>query len=275
MTVLVTGATGTVGRRLVTHLAAAGARVRALSRTPATAALPRGVEVVRGDLADPGSLTGAFDGVVALHLISFAGEAYVPLQTAPEVLGRAAQAGVRRVTVLSGFRPGPVERAVVASGLGWTLLQPVEFMANALAWAPAVRERGVVRAPFGDTRSALVHEDDIAAVAAAALLGDAHTARSYTLTGPAALTTAEAVCTIAAVVGRPVRFEEMSEQEARDELRAAGYAEEDIDGLIALGADPPARVGTVTSTVEEVTGRPARTFREWVEEHAGAFGTAP
>ena len=112
MTILVTGATGTVGRHVVGELVRAGHAVRALTRNPAKADLPEGVEVVAGDLAVPDSLTAAFDGVTAAHLINFAGEGYAPLGTGPQIVELAAKSGVRRVTVLGGRaeavrRPAP------------------------------------------------------------------------------------------------------------------------------------------------------------------------
>ncbi|MDA3645728.1 NAD(P)H-binding protein [Saccharopolyspora indica] len=270
MTVLVTGATGTVGRHIVRGLIDRGQQVRALTRNPATAALPDGAEVAAGDLADPGTLSEAFEGVEAMHLISFADAAYSPLRTAPEVLELALRAGVRRITVLTGFAPGPVERAVEAAGVEWTHVQPVEFMANALAWSDAVRA-GVVEIPFAHTRSAMVHEADIAAVAVTALVEDGHSGKAYTVTGPEAISYAEAVRTVGEVVGKPIRLVELTEEQARAEFREAGYSEAEVDEFVELGSNPPEHARTVAPTVREVTGTPGRTFAEWVAENAAAF----
>ncbi|SDH88325.1 NAD(P)H-binding [Sinosporangium album] len=168
MTVLVTGATGNVGRHLVAQLLDAGHRVRALTRDPSKAALPPGAEVVGGNLTDAPGLARAFDGVTAAHLINFNGEDYSLLANGPEITDLAREAGVRRVTVLKGSPDkSPLEQAVEASGLAWTHLGPVEFMCNALEWTASVRDEGVVREAFPEARSAMVHEADIAAVAAA------------------------------------------------------------------------------------------------------------
>ncbi|RZQ60537.1 NAD(P)H-binding protein [Amycolatopsis suaedae] len=270
--VLVTGATGTVGRQVVRGLADRGQRVRALTRNPATATgVPDGVEVAAGDLADPATLGPALAGVTKLHLISFAGDGYAPLVTAPEVLDLAVAAGTRRVTVLTGYEEGPVERAVERSGVEWTHLQPVEFMANALGWADTIRAGGTVREFGVHQPSAKIHEADIAAVAVEALLDGRHAGRSYPLTGPAAITVAESVATIGAAIGRDIPVEERPLDELAGRLRADGHPEETVAGLLRLATDPPAEVYTVLPTVEEVTGTPARPFTRWVAEHAGAF----
>ncbi|MBB5959501.1 uncharacterized protein YbjT (DUF2867 family) [Saccharothrix tamanrassetensis] len=271
MTILVTGATGTVGGHLVDQLVRGGHDVRAMTRNPLRARVPEGAEVVAGDLTRPETLPTALAGVTALHLISFGGEGYAPLENAGEVLELAKKAGVRRVTVLTGFEPGPVEAAVEDSGLEWTHLQPVEFMANMLEWAPSVRADLPVSLPFAHCPSAMVHEADIAAVAAAALLDDGHDGCAYTITGPQALTPVEAARLLSEALGRPLRTVEVGAEEARRELREAGLGEDEVESIVRLGTDPPERVHTVLPTVEQVTGRPARTFSQWATEHAHAF----
>lgn len=272
MTILVTGATGTVGRLVVDELLPAGQQVRALTRNPAKAGLPEGVEVVAGDLARPETLAAAFDGVTAAHLINFAGDDYAPLPDGAEVVRLAAEAGVRRVTVLGGRADGPLEQALATTDIEWTLLHPVEFMSNTLRWwTHSVRSEGVVREPFGDRLSALVHERDIAAVAATVLVNGGYAGRSLTLTGPRAVTTAEKVRMLSEAVGTEIRFVELTREEARAQWRAVGMGEETIEFLFeALGNTPPEGY-TVVPTVEEVTGRPARGFAEWAAEHAREF----
>jgi uncharacterized protein YbjT (DUF2867 family) len=246
-TVLVTGATGIVGRHLVDQLLAAGHRVRALTREPPSACLPDGVDVVGGDLGDVACLGGLFDGVTAAHLITFDSSEFEPLTTGAEIVALAEKAGVRRLTAVRwDEEPSPVETAIEASGLERVFLVPAEFMADTLEWAARIKAKGVVREDFPDTPSALVHEADVAAVAVVGLTGADH-GRTHRITGPEALTPRQRVRIIADVLGREVDLVE-SERTYPPE---AGYR--------------------VLPTVEEVTGVPARSFARWVREHAEAF----
>ncbi|MFF0312755.1 NAD(P)H-binding protein [Streptosporangium sp. NPDC004379] len=271
MTFLVTGATGTVGRHIMDELVRDGRRVRALTRDPGRAAVPAGVEVVAGDLTVTDSLVAAFDGVTAVHLINFGGDDYGLLRNGREIVDLAVKAGVRRVTVLGGWDQGTLEPAVRASDLEWTFVRPTEFMSNALKWAEPVRTEGVVHEPFGDATTAVVHEADIAAVAATALAEGGHAGRTYGLTGPERLSTRDKVRVIGEVIGRPVEFVELTEEQARERMAAEGQPQELIDFLIGVFGDVPEEPNIVNDVVERVTGRPARTFAGWVAEHADAF----
>ncbi|MGK5555870.1 SDR family oxidoreductase [Actinomadura kijaniata] len=177
--VLVTGATGTVGRQVTAQLAEAGAEVRALTRDPRAA----GTEAVRGDLTDPPSLRAAMAGVDAVFLVW-------PFATAkglPPVLDMVAE-HARRVVYLSSaaVREGErhAESMIKRSGLEWTFLRPHAFSANALAWADQIRAGGVVRSPYPAATTAPIHEHDIAAVAVRALLSEGHAGTAPLLTGP-------------------------------------------------------------------------------------------
>lgn len=270
--ILVTGATGTVGHHLVDQLVQAGQPVRALTRNPAAANFPDEVKVVSGDLTAPETLVPALDGVTGMHLIPIGGDDYTPLQTAPEIIELATEAGVQRVTVLTGTDDElAVVKAVEAAGVEWTHLRPAEFMANALEWTESIRTEGEVQASFGDKPRAMIHEADIAAVAVTALLEDGHTGQTYTLTGPEALSRIEAVRTIGEEIGRDIRFVELTPEQAREQMRALGLQEESIEAVIEYETNPPEEAYTVLPTVEQVTGQPARTFAEWTAEHAEAF----
>ncbi|HEV7896855.1 MAG TPA: NAD(P)H-binding protein [Planosporangium sp.] len=282
MPILVTGATGTVGRSLVQQLVDAGHQVRALTRDPGSAAarrLPQQVEVVRGDFGVPETLVPALRGVERMHLVAVDG--YGPLTTAPQVVALAEEAGVRRITHLGHQDPSradddPVEAphravrwAIEASGLEWTHVFPGEFMANTFAWIGSIRAESVVRAPFGDWRSAMVHEADIAAIAMAALLDDAHVGRAYTPTGPEPVRRADAVRMIGEALGREVRFVQLTPQQAREHWRDM-YPEYVIEWFLEMGEYLDTNV-TVLPDVEKVTGRPGRTFRQWAADHADDF----
>jgi uncharacterized protein YbjT (DUF2867 family) len=275
--ILVTGSTGNVGSELVRTLLAGGHPVRALVRDESrAAAVPDGAEATVGDLNRPDSLEAALDGVTAVHLLA----GYAGL---PEALTRMRQAGVQRVTlqsssaVPSGDRTNAVaryhiesEEAIRASGLGFTFLQPNGFMSNALEWAEPLRRGDVVTAAFAGVRTAQIDPRDIAAVAAAALTTDAHEGRSYRLSGPEALLAADRVAILGSVLGRDLRLEAQSDDDARADM-AARMPPEYVDAFFSFFVDGTLDESEVLPTVEEVTGRPPRTFAAWAAEHAAAF----
>ncbi|MCP2333238.1 hypothetical protein [Actinoalloteichus caeruleus] len=158
------------------------------------------------------------------------------------------------------------------SDLEWTALIPGEFMSNLLEWAETLRERGYVTEPFPDVRSAIVHEADIAAVAATALVQGGHGGREYWVTGPEALTVHDKVRTISDVLGREIRYVEQTREEAVAGWRAAGFTQEHIEFFLEMRTNPPRQGAVPQPTVEEVTGHPPRAFERWVRENAAAFG---
>ncbi|QYN37902.1 NmrA family NAD(P)-binding protein [Pseudonocardia sp. DSM 110487] len=268
MTTLVTGATGNTGRHVVAELVRRGERVRALTRNPAAAAFPAEVETVAGTHTSPAELGSALDGVSRLHITVTAGLAEV----GPELVRRAVDAGVRRISVVWGGWVGPVEQAVAESGVEWTRLEPQEFMSNTLTWIDSIRTEGVVREPY-DFPSALVHEADIGEVAAVALLEDGHAGRAYNLTGPESLTTRERIAILSRAIRRDITFVPITHEQAVERLMATGVSRADADYVIGWYAAPTDDATTVVDTVEKVTGHPARTFAQWVAEHAQCFAT--
>ncbi len=275
MKFLVTGATGRVGRYLVSELLENDHEVRALTRNPVKANLPSGTEVIAGDLTQPSTLVGAFDGVTGVHLINFGGNDGAPLQTGSELMAMAQAAGVQRVTVLRGGPEGELEAAVKASSLSWTFIEPVEFMSGALDYAESIRTTGMLAEPFADRRTAIVHDRDIAAVAARALSQDGHAGQSYIITGGEVLTPRKMVRIIAETLGRDIPFIELTEAQALEKWQAEGQPQELIDFMLWVYVNTPVEGYTVTPTVEQVTGRPPRTFAEWAAENIDAFRPAP
>lgn len=270
MTILVTGATGKVGRQVVNELLKTGHRVKALSRYPASATLPAGVEVVAGDLSKPDTLVPALRGVTGLHLIT-TGAGYVPLTTGEEIIRIAEAAGVKRVSVLWDGKKGTVEEALESSNLEWTQLQPVDYMSNVMNWRESIRTEGVVRDMFGDSLNASIHEQDIGRVAAAVLSEDVHVGKIYPLTGPEALTVPDKVQILSHYIGKDVKFIQLTEEQERKRMAELGVDEGVIDYVINWYKNPPVEAYTVNQTVEQVTGRPAKTFAEWAEEHSSYF----
>jgi uncharacterized protein YbjT (DUF2867 family) len=153
----------------------------------------------------------------------------------------------------------------------WTRLEPQEFMANTLGWAESIRSEGAVREPY-DLPSALVHEADIGAVAATALLEDGHVGQAYNLTGPATFTPSERLAVLGDALGRSLSFVPITHQAAIDRLVAVGVGQAEADYVVGWYADNDAPSRTVVDTVEQVLGRPPRTFHQWVEEHLDRFG---
>ncbi|MEN3540108.1 NAD(P)H-binding protein [Microbispora sp. ZYX-F-249] len=269
--IVVTGATGNVGGRLVALLAAAGERVTAVSRR--AAALPEGVRHVRADLEDPAGLKDALDGADALFLL-------VAGQDPQAILDAARAGGVRRVVLLSsqgaGTRPqfyghpAAFEDAVRRSGLEWTILRPGGFHSNAYAWAESVRGGRTIAAPFGDVGLPTVDPDDIAEVAAAVLREDGHAGRVYELTGPAPTTPRERAAAIGDALGTPVRFTEQTREEARAQMLHF-MPEQVVEGTLAILGEPLEAERRAGPDVERVLGRAPRSFADWAVRNVAAF----
>jgi len=267
--ILVTGATGKVGRHVVSGLLERGAGVRALTRRPESADLPAGAEVVAGDLSEGQRLARHLDGVEAVFLLW-------PFFT-DDGIGDAVDAlagGSRRIVYLSAEaavrRPGSfwagVERAVERTAAEWVLLRPTGFAANTLMWAGQIRDSGVVRWPYGRAARSLIHERDVAAVAVKALTEDGHAGARHVLTGPEAIRQVEQVEAIGDALGRDLRWEELAREDAEREL--AGRVP---DTALDTWADFVETPEAVTATVQEITGRPARPFAEWARDHVAEF----
>lgn len=279
--ILVIGGTGTVGSQVLAQLSAKGVQVRALARNPGAARLPSQVEVVCGDLTLPETLDSCLDGIDTVFLVWTA-----PAAAVAPALERIAK-HARRIVFLSApiktahplfQQPNPlkalfeqIERLIVTSGLHWTFLRPGMFAANALSWwAPQIRAGDVVRWPYLAAPTAPIDERDIAAVAVRALCEDGHAVAEYVLTGPQSSTQFEQVSTIARVIGRSLRIEEISPEEARRELLRIGPLVA-VNMLLDAWAAAIGQPAHVTSTVADITGTPARDFDDWVTDHSAEF----
>ncbi|MFD7663216.1 SDR family oxidoreductase [Streptomyces sp. NPDC059788] len=277
--IVVTGATGNVGRPLTRALAEAGEQVTAVSRH--AVAMPDGVRHVAADLAEPTSLTPALDGAKALFLL-LSGDLHAPDARPADIIALAAASGVRRIVLLSSqgvaTRPlGPtrvamraLEDALRESGLAWSVLRPGGFASNALSWAESVRTQGTVAAPFGDVGVPVIDPADIAEVAAACLLDDRHTGGVYELNGPEAITPRQQTEAIAAALGSPVRFHELTRDEAKAMMTQSVPEELADDTLDIISAPNPAEL-RISPDVERVLGRAPHPFGDWVARHIAAF----
>ncbi|HEY1308571.1 MAG TPA: NAD(P)H-binding protein [Vicinamibacterales bacterium] len=281
--VLVTGATGHIGSEVVSQLRGTGCRVRAMSRKPRSASLPADVDIVHGDLTAPDTLDGCVNGIDSVFLVWTA-----PLAAAAPAIERIA-AHVRQIVLLTSPHRAPhpffqqpnamrlvhagVEQLIEASGVRWTFLRPGPFAINCRNWwAPQIRNGDAVRWFYADAATAPVHERDIAAVAVRSLLDEAH-GNEYVLTGPASLTQREQVQIIGDAIGRRLRFEELPRESAREQMLAMRFPPPIADMLLDAYAAAVGRRAFVTSAVLDITGTPARSFHEWVNDHAGDFTT--
>jgi uncharacterized protein YbjT (DUF2867 family) len=283
--VLVTAATGRIGRLVVEELLRAGALVRALTRRPEHAALPAEVEVVSGDLTVPASLDAALETATSVFLVWTAAPT-----TAEAVVARIAAAPSsrqRRVVYLSSphrtphpffQQPNPmrdlhreIERLLAATGLEVAVLRPGMFASNALHWwAPQIRKSDVVRWPYANAETAPIDERDIGAVAARVLLDARHARGDFVLTGPESLSQATQVRTMGDVIQRALRVEELSPDEFRRETAGTwpgGVAEI----LLAAWQATLGKPAFVTSSVHDILGSRPRTFHQWAADHAWAI----
>ncbi|MEU3188206.1 NAD(P)H-binding protein [Streptomyces sp. NPDC006923] len=277
--IVVTGATGNIGRPLTHALAEAGQQVTAVSRH--TAALPNGVRHVAADLTKPAGLKPALTGAKALFLL-LSGDLHAAGARPADIIGEAAASGVRRVVLLSTLgvvtRPfGPTRIAMRAledtlrsSGLEWAILRPGGFASNALWWAESVRTRQVVAAPFGDIGVPIIDPADIAAVAAACLQDDLHAGGVYELTGPEVITPRRQAAAISAALGSPVKFHELTRDEAKAAMTQSMPAELADDTLDILGSPSPAELH-VSPDVHRVLGRAPQSFADWAARNVAAF----
>ena len=277
--ILVTGATGNVGRQVVLELLASGTTVRALAHSRGRDSLPDGVDVADGDLAAPDTLQPALRGVDTVFLVW----PFLTTVQAPAVL-EAIGRHARRLVYLSsaGVNDGAerqtdpinqlhadMESLIATSGLTSTILRSDTIASNALGWADQIRSGDVVRGPE-IAATAVIHERDVAAVAARALTQNGRPEATHVLTGPDVVSRADQVRAIGDALGRPLRFEKVPTDLARRQMLADGRPPALVEALLA-SADGRTESRVVTSTFEDLMGRPPRTFRQWAIDHADDF----
>ncbi|MFC3495722.1 NAD(P)H-binding protein [Glycomyces rhizosphaerae] len=281
--ILITGATGTIGRPLVAALHARGMAVRALTRDPSRARFPEGVEVVAGDPSRPVSIAAHLAGVRAVFLNSSAIR-----DSCVEFADLAKQRGVTRLVALAAYnveqdfalqpsrhigdRNRECEAVVEDSGLEWVSLRPQVYASMAVPlWAGQLRLGDTVSWPYAGFAEAVIDPRDVAEVAARALVDDELLGRKPVLTGPEALTQAEMLAVIAEVTGRPLRYEEESVLAFVDRIAAMGLPSELAASFVARYAAFGGQTPELSDEVPKILGRPARTYRDWITDHAAVF----
>lgn len=277
MTILITGATGNVGRPLTSLLKDTGAHVRAVTRN-AHAALPPGVETTP-------SVRAALDGVSAVFLnsralgpdLTWLVDALKGTKTKLVALSamNVDEDFSRQPSRLRGDRNKEVEQLAVESGLPWVSLRPALFATNFIGmWAGQLQAGDVVAGPYAQAASAPIVESDIAAVAAQALLTDELVGQKVPLTGPRSHTNAELLAIIGKVLGRDLHYQEIPVDLVRKRFEAIGFPAEFGTAYTALLAETVHTPAAVTDGVQRILGRPAQPFADWVSRHRAAFTPA-
>ncbi|MFD6068355.1 NAD(P)H-binding protein [Amycolatopsis lurida] len=270
--IVVTGATGNVGRPLVENLVAAGEEVTAVARRISPSDMPEGVRTVRADLARTEGLKEVFAGADRVFLLT-SGEFLAAGGDVAEVVTAAGDAEIVLLSsqgVATGRHAPAFEEAVKATSPKWTVLQPGGFASNAFQWAPAIRADRVVAAPFGDVALPVIDPADIADVAAAVLREPGHHGRTYVLTGPEPISPRRQAADLGDALGEPLRFAELSEDEARAAMTEF-MPPVVVEATLSILGRPTEEERRVSPDVEKVLGRPGRTFAEWAARNAAAF----
>jgi uncharacterized protein YbjT (DUF2867 family) len=281
MTYLITGATGEVGSRVTRQLLERGIRPRVLTRSEEKTRRMFGdcVDVYAGDLAEPASTRRAFEGAEAVFLVNV-GPGIPERDKAAAAISK--EAGVRKIVKLSslgvehGFAMGAWhakgEAAIREAGVPFTMVRPTGFMSNLLAWAHSIRTEGVVRSSTGEGRRPFIHSEDIAAVCVEALVNDRHLGEAVSITGPESLTFGDAAAIISEAIGKPLRWEAITDEEARERYSRVSGSPEETEAHVALWrAIREGRLAATTDGVERVLGRKPIALRQWALENAGAF----
>ncbi|MEV6757201.1 NAD(P)H-binding protein [Streptomyces sp. NPDC051214] len=279
--IVVTGATGNIGRTLVLLLADADKDVVAVSRRPRPDAIPAGIGHASADIGDSASMRPVLEGADAFFIL-LGGELNAHGENPDALLEVALEAGVKRIVLLSSqlnstrptapshARLRAFEAAVRASGADFTILRPSGFASNAYAWAESIRTKRTVYAPFADVALPVVDPADIAAVAAAALHEDGHEGRTYELTGPEVISPRAQATALSRALGEAITLVELSREQAHAQM-AQFMPAEVIDGTLDVLGFPLPAEQVISPDVANVLHRPARPFGEWAAANVAAF----
>ncbi len=281
--ILVVGATGTNGREVATRLAAAGQQIRALVQRPDKAAnlLGPDVELVQGDLNDPASLEAALKGVDKAFIVAAVDqratiwyrnffEAAKTVGTGHIVKFSAMGAGSGNAELLR--QHGDSDQFLQASGLAYTILRPNSFYQNLLWSAGTIKEQGAFYLPIGDAKQSLVDVRDIAAVAVAVLTGKDHEGKIYEITGPESLSYYDVAEKLSKVLGKPIKYVDVSPATAKEGMLKAGTPEWNAIAVTELyGVFATGLASRTMDTVSKITGKRPISFEQFVRDFAGQF----
>jgi uncharacterized protein YbjT (DUF2867 family) len=286
--ILITGATGNVGSAVLDILSSTDANLRALvhDEPKAQSLRDRGVEAILGDFLEPESLAPALEGVGTVLLIT-------PIH--PEQVRQAANVieaardsdndpRIVRLSVAQASHEAPtknsrqhaqIEEELISSGLPYTLLRPTTFMQNTLATARAVASEGRIYQPFKDGKLGMIDARDMGKVAAKVLTEEGHEGKTYTLTGPAAISFYDIAEMLSEVLGKKVDYVPISLEKAKEAMLGMGLSEWKAEVLIEYArAHSQGYSNFTTEDVEQLTGHPATSYREFATNFARAFGGA-
>ena len=283
-TILVTGATGTIGSQVVKHLAQKeGVTVRAGVRSPAEGQRLKSanVTVAEMDYEKPELMAAALKGVDKAFLLPPMGDNQVAL--ASRFIDTAKAAGVKHIVKLSAFgceiEPGialgrahrAVEKHIESSGIAWTFLRPNNFMQNFINFYGPDKE-GAIYLPWGNGACSFIDAGDVGAVAAAALTSEGHAGKAYTLTGAEALTIAQVASLLGEATGRTIRYVDVPEEAAKQAMLGMKMPATMVDGMMELHAiDKAGYAAAISPAVKDVTGKPPRSFRDFAKENAAKW----
>jgi len=281
--IFVTGATGTVGREVVKMLLDQGVPVRALTRDPAKAKIDPRAAVITGDTSKPQTFARSLRGVDALFTVVFGPNM---AEEEAELARVAKEAGVKHIVKLSALGPSgasgertgiaalhlAAEKALAASGVAWTIVQPTAFMSNVLFQREPIVRMGKLFSNYGDGKLPYIHPRDIAAVAVAALTSPGHEGKAYPVTGGEALGVADLARILGDAIGRKIEYVPVTDEATAQTFRSHGMPEAIVSALLPFGAIVRSgRAAEVLPTVRNVLGRDPLTFAEWAQENAGVF----
>lgn len=281
MTILITGATGDVGARVVRKLIEREIRPRIFVRSEekAQALFGQGAEIRVGDLAEPATIRSAMKGAHTLFLVNVGPEIPQRDEAAATI---AREEGVRRIVKLSsldvehGLAIGAWhekgEAAIRASGVTFTFIRPTGFMTNLLAWAHSIKTEGIVRSSTGNGGRPFIHSEDIASVSVAALLEQKYEGQILSITGPQTLSFGDAAEVIAQAIGKPLVYRPISDEEAGERYsRFSGSPEETAAHVALWRAIREGRLAATTDGVERVLGRTPISLHQWASENTHHF----